>query len=208
MFVSTLTDDLTDLQDGGSRTGQTEPMADTTASDEPQDQTSTGTAEPTEEQKRQWYADQYRRLEEALEAQIQEDLPAMRAHLGDTVDEPTLREAWEFAGGDVADAIAICLVPAYKRTIEDRYKEAGEQRSAHVHDVQTENLHVDAQTAIQRLRMLSNAKDMCMNEMVVQKKAQQAAQQRNEAAESPALEGNVNATSSDNNPNVVSQSMA
>jgi len=204
MFASTLSDDLSDLQHevpqairasdaemeapihhnsepntamdetasaphtqpGGTEDAATAPVADGGDSD--------GTAREFSDEQKAVQEEHRVRWENAVKESIQQDILTMRTHLGEDVKESVLRELWVLSQGDPVEAIAMHLDPAYKESYKSRCAAALQEQESHIKDVQSGKLHVDAQTAIHRLRMLSNAKDVQMNQIVAQNKARQA----------------------------------
>lgn len=192
MFASTITDDLADLT-----TNQTPPTTTTTTtpasiaaaqaaataihavSDLAQHPTLS--AERAKQQAE--YEAQYNAWKAEVEARVAADILTIRSHLGmDTVTEEAARDLYEQANGDPIEAIAMHLNPTYAKQASEHIAQQRDQDAKDIHDLQTCNMEVDPQTAIRRLRAVTNAKDRILVEAMRKNKEEKEETQRQEAA--------------------------
>lgn len=198
MFASTITDDLADLT-----TNQTPPTTTTTTTP-----ASTAAAQaaataihavsdlaqhPTlsAERAKQHaeYEAQYNAWKAEVEARVAADILTIRSHLGmDTVTEEAARDLYEQANGDPIEAIAMHLNPTYAKQASEHIAQQRDQDAKDIHDLQTCNMEVDPQTAIRRLRAVTNAKDRILVEAMRKNKEEKEEKQRQEAAQQEAAQ--------------------
>ena len=121
----------------------------------------------------------------AVEAKVSMDVNMIRSQLGtEEISEETARELYLQADGDPIEAIAMHLNPAYAEKTKKNIQQTRELRAEYAHDLQTCNMNVDPQTAIRRLRAMSNSKDRVLIE-VLDKQKQQQKQQQNQPQNQP-----------------------
>ena len=199
MFASPITDDLADLTtDQAPPTTTTTTPASTAAAqaaataihavtDLAQHPTlSAERAKQHAEQQAQQQAEyeaQYNAWKAEVEARVAADILTIRSHLGmDTVTEEAARDLYEQANGDPIEAIAMHLNPTYAKQASEHIAQQRDQDAKDIHDLQTCNLEVDPQTAIRRLRAVTNAKDRILVEAMRKNKEEKEETQRQEAA--------------------------
>ena len=91
-------------------------------------------------------------------------------------DEDTAKALYKEAKGDIVDAIAMALDPAYATIARERHEACQKQLEEDIHDIQTCNTEVDPQTAIRRLRHIANVKDVSMQRQIAEQRAAKRAQ--------------------------------
>lgn len=197
MFASTITDDLADLT-----TDQAPPTTTTTTPASIAAAQAAATAihavsdlaqHPTlsaERAKQQAeYEAQYNAWKAEVEARVAADILTIRSHLGmDTVTEEAARDLYEQANGDPIEAIAMHLNPTYAKQASEHIAQQRDQDAKDIHDLQTCNMEVDPQTAIRRLRAVTNAKDRILVEAMRKNKEEKEETQRQEAAQQEATQ--------------------
>ena len=197
MFASTITDDLADLT-----TDQAPPTTTTTTPASIAAAQAAATAihavsdlaqHPTlsaERAKQQAeYEAQYNAWKAEVEARVAADILTIRSHLGmDTVTEEAARDLYEQANGDPIEAIAMHLNPTYAKQASEHIAQQRDQDAKDIHDLQTCNMEVDPQTAIRRLRAVTNAKDRILVEAMRKNKEEKEETQWQEAAQQEATQ--------------------
>ncbi len=197
MFASTITDDLADLTTDQSppTTTTTTPasiaaaQAAATAIHAVSDLAQHPTLSAERAKQQAEYEAQYNAWKAEVEARVAADILTIRSHLGmDNVTEEAARDLYEQANGDPIEAIAMHLNPTYAKQASEHIAQQRDQYAKDIHDLQTCNMEVDPQTAIRRLRAVTNAKDRILVEAMRKNKEEKEETQRQEAAQQEATQ--------------------
>lgn len=129
----------------------------------------------------------YRAWQEAMHQRAMADVASIVQQSG--TDEETAKALYKEAEGDIVDAIAMALDPAYATTARERHEARQKQLEEDIHDIQTCNTEVDPQTAIRRLRHIANVKDVAMQRQIAEQRAAKRAQDEATAASSLPTDG-------------------